>query len=218
MAFYGAIEQVLTGWIFGLLEQGDDDYERAKRLRGGHDLRRPRGARVGTVCLTPATMTDNEMVKRLMWAGLLAGLGLAGHDRDDEARAPDLACAPSGKIPPSERQGEQRTPAEEAEAAAAADEATAQATRVEGAARVEEVQREVAETDVRRIEEEREKAEQELEKLSRKERKAREKAEKEAAEALEAREKARRPSGRRRRRSATRPRSPSGRRRPRPRR
>ena len=31
MAFYGAIEQVLTGWIFGLLEEGEDDYERAKR-------------------------------------------------------------------------------------------------------------------------------------------------------------------------------------------
>jgi TetR/AcrR family transcriptional regulator, fatty acid metabolism regulator protein len=30
MAFYGAIEQVLTGWIFGLLEQGDDAYDRAK--------------------------------------------------------------------------------------------------------------------------------------------------------------------------------------------
>jgi TetR/AcrR family transcriptional regulator, fatty acid metabolism regulator protein len=30
MAFYGAIEQVLTGWIFGLLEESDDDYERAK--------------------------------------------------------------------------------------------------------------------------------------------------------------------------------------------
>ena len=30
MAFYGAIEQVLTGWIFGLLEQDDRDYERAK--------------------------------------------------------------------------------------------------------------------------------------------------------------------------------------------
>ena len=30
MAFYGAIEQVLTGWIFGLLEEGDDAYERAK--------------------------------------------------------------------------------------------------------------------------------------------------------------------------------------------
>jgi TetR/AcrR family transcriptional regulator, fatty acid metabolism regulator protein len=30
MAFYGAIEQVLTGWIFGLLEESDDAYERAK--------------------------------------------------------------------------------------------------------------------------------------------------------------------------------------------
>jgi TetR/AcrR family fatty acid metabolism transcriptional regulator len=30
MAFYGAIEQVLTGWIFGLLAEGDDEYERAK--------------------------------------------------------------------------------------------------------------------------------------------------------------------------------------------
>jgi AcrR family transcriptional regulator len=30
MAFYGAIEQVLTGWIFGLLGEGEDSYERAK--------------------------------------------------------------------------------------------------------------------------------------------------------------------------------------------
>ena len=32
MAFYGALEQVLTGWIFGLLEEGEDDYDRAKRF------------------------------------------------------------------------------------------------------------------------------------------------------------------------------------------
>jgi AcrR family transcriptional regulator len=30
MAFYGAIEQVLTGWIFGLLPEGEEEYERAK--------------------------------------------------------------------------------------------------------------------------------------------------------------------------------------------
>ena len=30
MAFYGAIEQVLTGWIFGTLDQGDEAFERAK--------------------------------------------------------------------------------------------------------------------------------------------------------------------------------------------
>ena len=30
LAFYGAIEQVLTGWIFGTLDEGDQAYERAK--------------------------------------------------------------------------------------------------------------------------------------------------------------------------------------------
>jgi len=30
LAFYGAIEQVLTGWIFELLPAGDDEYEQAK--------------------------------------------------------------------------------------------------------------------------------------------------------------------------------------------
>jgi AcrR family transcriptional regulator len=32
MTFYGAIEQVLTGWIFGLLPQGEEEFERAKQL------------------------------------------------------------------------------------------------------------------------------------------------------------------------------------------
>jgi TetR/AcrR family transcriptional regulator, fatty acid metabolism regulator protein len=32
MAFYGAIEQLLTGWIFGLLPQSPEDFERAKWL------------------------------------------------------------------------------------------------------------------------------------------------------------------------------------------
>lgn len=32
MAFYGAIEQVLTGWIFDLLPRGDEHFERAKWL------------------------------------------------------------------------------------------------------------------------------------------------------------------------------------------
>ena len=32
MAFYGAIEQLLTGWIFGLLPQGPEQFERAKWL------------------------------------------------------------------------------------------------------------------------------------------------------------------------------------------
>jgi AcrR family transcriptional regulator len=32
LAFYGAIEQVLTGWIFGLLETGESEFEEAKRF------------------------------------------------------------------------------------------------------------------------------------------------------------------------------------------
>ncbi len=44
IAFYGAIEQVLTGWIFGLLPAGQADYDQAKRLVietvcGGLDVR-----------------------------------------------------------------------------------------------------------------------------------------------------------------------------------
>jgi AcrR family transcriptional regulator len=31
LAFYGALEQVLTGWIFGLLERSEYGYEQAKR-------------------------------------------------------------------------------------------------------------------------------------------------------------------------------------------
>jgi TetR/AcrR family transcriptional regulator, fatty acid metabolism regulator protein len=48
MAFYGAIEQVLTGWIFDVLPRGDDEYEHAKdyvveTICGGLD-RDPLGA------------------------------------------------------------------------------------------------------------------------------------------------------------------------------
>jgi TetR/AcrR family fatty acid metabolism transcriptional regulator len=32
MAFYGVIEQLLTGWIFGLLPDGDEEFERAKSV------------------------------------------------------------------------------------------------------------------------------------------------------------------------------------------
>ena len=77
MCFYGAIEQLLSGWIFDLLPA----YRRGVRaLEGpgrGRDLRRPRGAvgeRPGRVWLNHAAM-DNDLVKRLMWSGLLAGVG-----------------------------------------------------------------------------------------------------------------------------------------------
>jgi hypothetical protein len=32
MCFYGAIEQLLTGWIFEVLPRGDEEYEHAKDL------------------------------------------------------------------------------------------------------------------------------------------------------------------------------------------
>ena len=32
MCFYGAIEQLLTGWIFEVLPRTDEEYERAKGL------------------------------------------------------------------------------------------------------------------------------------------------------------------------------------------
>ncbi|MFI4991289.1 MAG: TetR/AcrR family transcriptional regulator [Solirubrobacterales bacterium] len=32
MAFYGVIEQLLTGWIFALLPQGDEEFEQAKSI------------------------------------------------------------------------------------------------------------------------------------------------------------------------------------------
>jgi AcrR family transcriptional regulator len=52
MAFYGAIEQLLTGWIFGLLPQQEEDFERAKWLVvetvcGGLETGASEQARVG---------------------------------------------------------------------------------------------------------------------------------------------------------------------------
>jgi TetR/AcrR family fatty acid metabolism transcriptional regulator len=49
LAFYGAIEQILTGWIFDLLPRGDTEYERAKQfvvetVCGGLDAGRPEPA------------------------------------------------------------------------------------------------------------------------------------------------------------------------------
>ena len=69
MAFYGAIEQVLTGWIFGLLAEGDEEYERAK----AHVVQTICGG-LAASALDSAAM-DNDLVKRLAWSGLLAGVG-----------------------------------------------------------------------------------------------------------------------------------------------
>ena len=49
LAFYGAVEQVLTAWIFETLPHGEEDFERAKRfvvetVCGGLDAGRSEGA------------------------------------------------------------------------------------------------------------------------------------------------------------------------------
>ena len=32
MWFYGAIEQLLSGWVFELIPDGDDDFDRAREM------------------------------------------------------------------------------------------------------------------------------------------------------------------------------------------
>jgi len=49
MVFYGTIEQLLTGWIFGLRDEGEEEFERAKSLVvetvcGGLEAHPPRPA------------------------------------------------------------------------------------------------------------------------------------------------------------------------------
>ena len=77
MCFYGAIEQLLTGWIFDLLPRTDEEFERAKGLVveticGGLETAPVGAAR--RLWLNQRPM-GNEMTKRLMWSGLLAGVG-----------------------------------------------------------------------------------------------------------------------------------------------
>ena len=85
-------------------------------------------------------MTDNEMVKRLMWSGLLAGLGALASIATTKAGPPDLGPRLRGRSRPSEPAN--RTTTERPEARAA------------------ELREELAITDERRAEEEEAKAEQ----------------------------------------------------------
>ena len=76
MAFYGAIEQLLTGWIFGLLPQGEEHFERAKWLVRGDRLRRAcEHVRPSTRRNRLARMMENDMVKRLDVVGPAGRLG-----------------------------------------------------------------------------------------------------------------------------------------------
>ena len=79
MAFYGAIEQVLTGWIFGLLAEGDDG------VRAGQGPRRPRPS----AAASPHRLRRHDRQRSRQAPGLVRparrhrGPGL---DRDDARR------------------------------------------------------------------------------------------------------------------------------------
>ena len=173
--------------------RSDDDYERAKdfvveTICDGLE------AHASDVCLDCRAMTDNEMVKRLMWAGLLAGTRRARR-RSRPRRLAHLIWVPRlrGR---SARVSDQASSARRRRAEARGGRrGEARRRRASRRARAE-IRSEVAETDARRAEEERKAHERdeaaEDEKLSRKERKAREKAEKAAAQAREARAQAER--------------------------
>ncbi len=70
MSFYGAIEQLLSGWIFELIPGLRQRLRRGKDLAGDDDLRRSR-ASIGKV----EVQMDNDIVKRLVWSGMLAASG-----------------------------------------------------------------------------------------------------------------------------------------------
>ena len=76
MCFYGAIEQLLSGWIFDLLAADRGGVRGRQGPRRRRDLRRARGLGPGYPCrLWLNELMDNDLVKRLMWSGLLAGMG-----------------------------------------------------------------------------------------------------------------------------------------------
>ena len=97
MSFYGAIEQLLSGWIFDVIPASDTDFDQARTLVDD-DLRRPRAA-IGKPTRRERRM-DNEIVKRLVWSGLLAASGalasiVAARRRGDRL-PPPLRRGPAG--------------------------------------------------------------------------------------------------------------------------
>ena len=83
MWFYGAIEQLLTGWVFGIIPDRDGDFGRAREMVveticGGFEkgaAQRPLSGLLQPPRVAHRETMDNEIVKRLMWTGLVAGTG-----------------------------------------------------------------------------------------------------------------------------------------------
>src|SRR6202000_2216517 len=68
-AFYGSVEQVLTGWIFDSTAVSEVELERAKSMIVDTICR----GLLASACM-PA-MLESPLVKRLLWSGMLAGFG-----------------------------------------------------------------------------------------------------------------------------------------------
>ena len=178
MAFYGAIEQVLTGWIFGLLP-------RARRVRAGQG----RTSCGPSSAASPHRLRAHDRQRSRQAPGLVRPARrhrCPGLDRDH----PNCSCGfpphlwgRSARVKDEDPQRTQEwdpsfedeqvappgTPAEQAEAAAGATageatkaaearEAAAQAERADAEARGAELRKELRETDARRAEEETAKA------------------------------------------------------------
>ena len=88
MSFYGAIEQLLSGWIFEVIPASDTDFDAGKGSCRRDDLRRPRAAigKVGRAGM------DNDIVKRLVWSGVLAASSALASIAADAARRDRLAA------------------------------------------------------------------------------------------------------------------------------
>ena len=68
MSFYGAIEQLLSGWIFDVIPASDADFDAGQGTCGDDDLRRSRAA-IGKVA---NRVWKTRWSEDLLWSGVLA--------------------------------------------------------------------------------------------------------------------------------------------------
>ena len=125
MWFYGAIEQLLSGWVFEIIPDGDGDFDRARAMVveticGGLESGARERPPLMVYCPGRAGRRpdrkpmDNEIVKRLMWTGLVAGTGALASVVAMRVSAADLAAGlrrgPAGVSVPAARAAAGRGP------------------------------------------------------------------------------------------------------------
>ena len=83
MWFYGAIEQLLSGWVFELIPGGEADFERAREMvveticgaRAGTSDAAGYGLLPGSTDKSARAQWTTTSSERLVWTGLLAATG-----------------------------------------------------------------------------------------------------------------------------------------------